>query len=49
MLLEVEADQKMADETGSLMDRVLVGLITQQSTPLFNVEVLTDRTKKATL
>ncbi|PPQ90881.1 hypothetical protein CVT25_007351, partial [Psilocybe cyanescens] len=28
MLLEVEADQDMADEPGSLMDRVMVGVIT---------------------
>jgi nucleolar protein 9 len=28
VLLEVEADQDMANEPGSLMDRVMVGLIT---------------------
>ena len=28
VLLEVEADQGMANEPGSLMDRVMVGLIT---------------------
>ena len=28
MLLEVEADQNMSNESGSLMDRVLMGMIT---------------------
>ena len=30
-MLEVEADQGMSDEPGSLMDHVLTGLITLQS------------------
>jgi hypothetical protein len=28
MLLEVEADQNMSNESGSLMDRVMMGMIT---------------------
>lgn len=28
MLLEAEADQNMFDESGSLMDRVMMGIIT---------------------
>lgn len=31
MLLEVEYNQEMSDQPGSLMDSVLVGLITLQS------------------
>jgi hypothetical protein len=34
LLLELEADQDIADEPDSLMDRVLVGLITSVRTSL---------------
>ncbi|KAF9563347.1 ARM repeat-containing protein [Agrocybe pediades] len=39
MLLQVEADQDMANESGSLMDRVMVGIITAcQKEPIPDIE-----------
>ena len=38
MALEVEADQDLSDEPGSLMDNVLDGLISASRTPLFLVD-----------
>ena len=38
MALEVEADQGLSDGPGSLMDNVLVGLISASRTPLFLVD-----------
>jgi hypothetical protein len=35
MALEIEADQGLSVEPGSLMDHVLVGLISASRTPLF--------------
>lgn len=35
MLLEVEADQDMANDPGSLMDMVMVGIITSYSANSF--------------
>ena len=50
MLLEVEADQVMADEAGSLMDHVLVGLITLQSEfQLHHSRVIADLSKESYL
>jgi len=36
MALEIEADQGLSDEPGSLMDHVLVGLITAYRTPIIS-------------
>lgn len=38
MVLEIEADQGLSDEPGSLMDHVLVGLISVSRTPLLLVD-----------
>jgi hypothetical protein len=38
MALEIEADQGLSDEPGSLMDHVLVGLISVSRTQLLLVD-----------
>jgi BarA-like signal transduction histidine kinase len=38
MVLEIEADQGLSDEPDSIMDQVLVGLISASRTPLLLVD-----------